>query len=267
MMQISIVRLGHPQFDIHRVINVINNNQSIYNAKYITQIPNLGKSDLASYSYSDKLLFDKLSHYIKESSITIGITSVQLEDDWWIRPNSDRSAMIITIYQADSVFEKAYRSIEDFVVFKIVTCILSAEFYIRSGQSPYDILIHDDCRGCLFDFCPVKEDRALGLSALKINNQCRGTLLNGNVPEENIVSIESIMKYMKKPSLGKSIYSVQLSAYLSGLFGIGIGIMINTMTGVLIKVDRYYISFLLILLFTVGTIAGKYLYDIFKSLK
>ncbi len=264
-MQISIIKLGHPQVDIHRVISIINNNQNLYKLNYITQVPNLGKSDLDGWLYSDNLLFSKLSPHIRNDSLTIGITSVQLEDDWFIRPNHDRSGMIITIYQADTVIEKAKKSIEDFLIFKIITCIMTSEFYKKCNKSPFKELIHDDCRGCLFDFCPDKESRAFGLSNLKIDDQCKGILLNANVPQENIMAIESVMKYMKKPSFCKSAYSVQRNPYLAGFFGIGIGIAVHTIASYLFEARNFLISFILILLFTVGTISLKYLYDLYRS--
>ena len=264
-MQISIVKLGHPQVDIHRVISIINNNQNLYKLTYKTQVPNLGKSDLDGWLYSDNLLFNKLAPHIQKDSITIGITSVQLEDDWFIRPNKDRSGMIITIYQADSVIEKAKKPIEDFVIYKIITCILTSEFFKKSRKSPFDELIHDDCRGCLFDFCPDKESRAVGLSNLKIDDQCRGILLNANISQENIAAIESVMKYMKKPRFSKSAYSVQRNPYLAGLFGIGIGIMVHTIASYLFEAHKFLISFILILIFTVGIISGKYLYDLYRA--
>ena len=264
-MQISIVKLGHPQVDIHRIISVINNNQKLYKLTYITQVPNLGKSDLEGWLYSDNLLFNKLAPHIKKNSLTIGVTSVQLEDDWFIRPNLDRSGMIITIYQADSVIEKAKKSIEDFVIYKILTCIMTSEFFRNCRKSPFEELIHDDCRGCLFDFCPDKESRALGLSRLKIDDQCRGILMNGNVPQDNILAVESVMKYMKKPSFGKSAYSVQKNPYLAGVFGIGIGIMAHTIASYLFEARNLLISFGFVLLFTVGTISVKHLYDLYMA--
>ena len=264
-MEIYIVKLGHPQVDIHRAINVINKKQNIYQLIYKTQIPNLGKSDLKGWLYSDNMLFNILDPHIKKESLTIGITSVQLQDDWFIRPNHDRSGMLITIYQADTVIERAKRTIEDFIIYKIITCIMSSQFYKNSKKSPYDELIHDDCRGCLFDFCPDKESRAIGLSNLIIDNQCKGILLNGNVAPENILAIESVMKYMKKPSLRKSANLVQRNPYLAGLFGIGIGIMVNTIGSYLFEARYLLISFILSLVITLGTILMKYLYDLYRS--
>jgi hypothetical protein len=264
-MQVSIVKLGHPQVDINRVISVINNNQNLYKLNYMTQIPNLGKSDLDGWLYSDNLLFDKLTPHIMKGLVTIGITSVQLEDDWFIRPNHNRSGMILTIYQADSVIEKAKKNIEDFVIYMIITCIITSEFYRKCKQSPFEKLIHDDCRGCLFDFCPDKESRALGLINLKIDDQCRGNLLNANVPQENILAIESVMKYMKKPSFGKSAYSVQRNPHLAGFFGIGIGIMVHTIASYLFESRNFLLSFILFLIFTFGTIFVKYLYDLYRA--
>jgi len=147
----------------------------------------------------------------------------------------------------------------------IITSIMTSEFFIKSRKSPFDDLIHDDCRGCLFDFCPDKESRSLGLSNLKIDDQCRGILLNANVSQENIMAIESVMKYMKKPRFSKSAYSVQRNPYLAGFFGIGIGIMVHTIASYLFEAHYLLISFILILIFTVGTIFVKYLYDLYRA--
>lgn len=261
-MKISIVRMGSPQLDIDRVITIINNNQNMYVAEFLTSIPNIGRSDLDRYAYSDNLLFEKLNPHIEQQSLTLGITSVQLENNWWIRPNNDRSGMIITTYEADSLIERTKRTIEDFVVFKIITCVIASEFFRRSGESPKEKLIHEDCRGCLFDFCPDKQSRELGLQMLFIDNQCRGILLQGNVPEENIMSIESVMKYMKKPSLSKSVYSVERNPILTAIFGIGIGVMVSTLASFLFTTGNLKISILLILFFTLGPVAGKYIYDL-----
>ncbi len=264
-MQISIVKLGHPQVDIHRVISVINSNQNLYELIYKTQIPNLGKSDLDGWLYSDNLLFNKLAPHLEKGSLTIGITSVQLQNDWFIRPNHDRSGMIATIYQADCVIEKANKSIEDFVIYKIITCILTSEFYKNCQKSPFEELIHDDCRGCLFDFCPDKESRALGLNNLIIDAQCKGVLLNANVPQEKISAIESVLKYMKKPSFSKSAYSIKQNPILAGLFGIGIGIMVHTIASYLFETHYPVISIIFILFFTLGIISLKYLYDLYRA--
>jgi hypothetical protein len=264
-MQIYIVKLGHPQVDIQRVINIINNNQNIYELIYKTQVPNLGKSDLDGWEYSDNLLFNILAPHIIKDYLTIGLTSVQLEYDWFIRPNSDRSGMVITIYQADSVIEKAQKTIEDFVIYKIITCILTREFFTISGKSPFDELIHDDCRGCLFDLCPDKESRAIGLIDLKIDDQCKGILLNANVPQEKITAIESVLKYMKKPSFRKSAYSIKQEPILAGFFGIGIGIMVHTIATYLFEAHYLAISIIFILLFTLGIISLKYLYDLYRA--
>jgi hypothetical protein len=257
--------MGHLRVDIDRVIDIINKEQKLYPTKYLTSIPNLGKSDLEGYAYSDKLLFEKLNPHIAKENLTLGITSVQLQKDWWIRPDPDRSGMIITTFQADSLIEKARRTMEDFVAFKIVTCILTSEYFRKSKKSPYENLLHDDCRGCLFDFCPDKEDRVQGLRELYIDAQCEGTLLTGNVPTESIEAIKSVMKYMKKPTLGKTAYSVQKNPYLAMIFGMGIGILVNTIANLLLQTDNLRLSFSLVLLFTIGTLGLKYLYDRIKS--
>jgi hypothetical protein len=89
--------------------------------------------------------------------------------------------------------------------------------------------------------------------------------MNANVPQENILAIESVMKYMKKPSFGKSAYSVQRNPYLALFFGIGIGIMVHTIASYLFEARSFLISFIFILIFTVGTISAKYLYDLYRA--
>jgi hypothetical protein len=268
-MEIKIIKIGYPQVDINKVNSIINNTQKLYRANYEpeTSIPNIGRPDLPDYAYSDKLFFEKINQYIDKARLTLGITYVQLEDDWWIRPlNDDRSAMIITTYEAESLINRAKRTLEDFVVFKVITCILTSEYFRRSGKLAYrnsnqnDDLIHVECRNCLFDFCPNKQDRAKGFLELKICDHCRGKLVNGNVPIENIKAIESVMNYLKKPSLKKSAYSIQQNPYLSALIGMGIGILINTISNFSLKTN-----IILILLFTFGTLIGTFLYDLFKQ--
>jgi hypothetical protein len=268
-MEIKIVKTGYPQVDINKVISIINKTQNIYRANYEpeTSIPDIGRPDLVGYAYSDKLFLGKLNQYIDKTRLMLGITYVQLEDDWWIRPlNDDRTAMMITTYEAESLIERAKRPLEDFVVFKVITCILSSEYFRKSGKLPYrnsnqkDDLIHVEPRNCLFDFCPNKQDRLKGFIELQICEHCRGKLINGNVPIENIKAIESVMNYLKKPSLTKSAYSIQRNPYLLALIGIGIGIFINTISNFSLKTNT-----ILILLFIFGPLIGRFLYDLYKQ--
>lgn len=175
--------------------------------------------------------------------------------------------MIITIFEADSLIENAERTIEEYVVCQILTSILTSNYFKRSGIEPSERLLHDDCRGCLFDFCGNKSEVVRGLQKLDIDTQCRGILIEGNVPEENIDAVLSVLKYIKRPSLNKTMYSIKINPYLTMIFGIGVGIMVNIISKILLDKKSNYIAITLILLCTLGIILGKYFYDIIKWLR
>ncbi len=209
MAEVNIIRLGHPQVNINKAIRIINNSQTRYHLSFRDSIPNLTNSDLDNYAYSDKKLFSLLVPYINNTDLTIGITSVPIEDNWFLRPNDDRTAFIITIFEVDSIIDKTKRSLEDYFVYQTLICILTSEYLKRSGIEPSKRLLHDDCKGCLFDFCGNKDDICRGLLKLFIDDQCKGILIEGNVPEENINASLAVLRYMKKPNFRKMIYSIK----------------------------------------------------------
>lgn len=262
MREISLVKMGHPRLDIDRVITIINNNQNQYKLIYQDSIPNLGNSDLDDFSYSDDKLFTIIGPHTRGRDITIGITSVPLQNNWFLRPNHDRSVIIITIFEADSLIADAKRTIEEYVVYQVLIAILTSDYYKRSGIQPSERLLHDDCRGCLFDFCGNKMEIVAGLQKLDIDTQCRGILLEGNVPNEKVNAVLSVLKYIRKPSINKTIYSVKRSPYLTMIFGIGVGIFINMISQVLMAGKSLLFGIILALSCTIGVIFVKYLYDI-----
>jgi hypothetical protein len=101
---------------------------------------------------------------------------------------------------------------------------------------------------------------------LDIDTQCRGTLVAGNVPNENISAILSVLNYIKKPSLNKTIYSFMKNPYLTMVFGIGIGILVNILSQNLTQNKSDYIGITFVTICTVGIILIKYLYDIVRWL-
>jgi len=78
---VVIIKLGHPQVDINRVVNIINSFQNKYRLIYKNAIPTLGNSDLDDFAYSDNKLFNIIAPLSDINKITIGITSVPLEDN------------------------------------------------------------------------------------------------------------------------------------------------------------------------------------------
>ena len=264
MRDVCVIRLGHPHVNIERVMKVLSSNQSRYLLRYRDSVPTLGNSDLNDFAYSDEKMFALLRPHMRDRSLTLGITSVPLEDNWFLRPNDDRSAFVITTFEVDSLIAYTKKTAEDYLAYQILVSILSSEYFKRSGVEPSEGLLHHDCRGCLFDFCGNKEDLARGLKNLNIDTQCRGALIEGNVPEESVSAVLAILKYMKKPSIGKSVYSILTNPHLSLLIGIGVGIMVNIVGGLLLQSKDLALGFILFLIFTLGVVLVRYLSDVFQ---
>jgi hypothetical protein len=248
MTEVNIIRLGHPQLNINKAIQVINNSQNRYHLSHKDSIPNLGNSDLHDYAFSDDKLFNLLAPHINTTDLTIGITSVLLEDNWFLRPNQERTAFIITIFEVDSIIEKIRRTLEDYFVYQILICVLTSEYLKRSGIEPSERLLHDDCKGCLFDFCGNKDDICRGLVKLYIDDRCKGILIEGNVPEENIDASLAVLKYMKKPNIRKIIYSIKENPFLSFFIGIGSGVLVNLISEQVFPINKISLNITLVLL-------------------
>ena len=110
-----------------------------------------------------------------------------------------KNCLLFSLYETAEIVLKNDFKIEHYIIQNLY---LTASFYYRYiNKSPTDLtdFIHQDIRGCLFDFNVHKEDLIFSLGNHTVCNTCKGKFDNSIVPLNFVDNIKCELKKIKKP--------------------------------------------------------------------
>lgn len=246
---VLIIPLGSRlDLDFVKFSKKLNKTQSIFRFSQASQIESIGPPDITDehgykYSFDNfKKLCEK--RFSEDIGYYIAITRAPLEGDLFCEAIHNKNLIIITLHEASLSYEKANRSVYDYLALNIVARILDIIF-VKHGGDP-DELWHEEIRGCIFDHCDVKEDIIQGLKQAYIDKGCKGKLFEHNVPNEYITAFEKILNGLKKIYIYETIQIWIKKPVISFLLGgFLIGISVNL-------ISEFYIKLIPIMIVVLG---------------
>lgn len=113
------------------------------------------------------------------AGMRIVFTEYGLEDRWFTHWHQDQRTAVVSLHQWDKVSELPATAFVARTIVKAWMRTLSPSF------DPYQML-HEETRGCLFDFCGQKSDINCGLRSGTVCRECNGIMESMGLPLERI---------------------------------------------------------------------------------
>jgi hypothetical protein len=198
-IQIEIVKLGETKHNstVKKLESYINSNKSkLFEINEVKKV-NLPDSDIYSWGYSDKALYELMSKSTTKSDIQLGIIDYPIEGNFFGRELSD-SMGVISLYETDRIFQEANLDLVNFLLLTIYQAVIlySCHKSIKDGQ---ERLYHDETRGCLFDMCGLKSNIVVAASNPHLCFSCESALRQSMLNEKFIGQLRKELKVIRKP--------------------------------------------------------------------
>lgn len=197
---------------------------------------NLPEPDHYSYSLSQKYLDKQLIDIIgiDEDILRIGIINCYLQDDFYLRRISHKTA-VLSINTPLDILSESNISVENFIIkniYEIVIMYIISNFKLDSEKA--DSLRHQDTRKCLFDLNG-------SISTIKYNTEhpilcstCRDKISNANLPSVDFTKrLEKELSKIKKSKTITIELVIKKYPLLSILITIILGIIINIISNII----------------------------------
>lgn len=148
------------------------------------------------WEYTDQQLLDVLGAE-QESDFTLGLISLPLEDNYYLRRLSDRVA-VLSFYQTAEIIRFSGFSLEQYVLRSVYE--LAVLFAGNGGFIPSDYVTwaHDETRGCLFDMNANKADIIFSLDRPMLCATCRTRLSSRQIPSDLLQNLDRELPRIRK---------------------------------------------------------------------
>jgi hypothetical protein len=107
------------------------------------------------------------------------VTRARLADNWLLNPRIARGAAILSLHGWETLTDLPAAAM-------VAHAIVLSRIPRRGDMDPRDLL-HEETRGCVFDFVRAKSGIALKLMRPSICTSCRDALSRGGIPVEPIL--------------------------------------------------------------------------------
>jgi hypothetical protein len=139
-----------------------------------------------------QLLYDALGRSVP-AGVRVYFTPRPLADGWFSHWHDDRSAAVVSL--AGWAAGQAV-PVEAFVAYELILHGLRA---LGACWTP-DRWMHDETRGCLFDFCAVRQEIERKLQAADLCPSCRATLGRAGVPVDRLQRLLEVVRTLAVPA-------------------------------------------------------------------
>lgn len=265
MVKIYLFELGYAYgVNLRKAAKLINISPDIIRATIGDAIRNIGEPDLYGVAYSNSKAFG-LFPELGDGTIRVGIIAMPIEGNFYYRRRGD--AVIITLSQIDEVCERSGRSKEEYIALTVLTAVLSMLYKAQKSAT----LFHNDTRGCIFDHCIHKPDKVQKLRLGLICPICKGKLVEANIPENILDTVERGLAQIRKPTFFRTFQtSMQKPFFSFVLGGLFLGLIINTISSLALgefDSSADYLFVLTLIGLTLLLVLGNYVQAIVSNRK
>lgn len=234
-VKIYLFELGYIYgVNLKKVAKIVNINPDVIQTVVGDPVRNIGNPNLSGVAYSDDRIFSCFPKLINEC-VVIGIVSAPLKHNHYAR-QSDPNLVVISLYQAEEMCKRTDRTLEEYIAQDVVTRFLHFQYRYRkpSMEAAWEIW-HEATRGCIFDFCTYKPDKLRKLQFGHIDDMCKSKLIEANVPESIISTVDSVLRNIHKITFLKFVRTQLQQPIFSVLFGgVIFGVIINLLSSLLL---------------------------------
>ncbi len=198
-VKVRLLQLGYPPIDLTKVAlwksEYFEFDKGIY---YKRSLPN---SDGDGWSYSKKLL-SKIVGGGDEADITIGVTDKPIQDNYYLHRLSEKTC-VLSLFEISNILAIENIPVEIFFILNVYEIVLLYWEFDRKISSNAYVVHHEDTRGCLFDFNPIKTDIIASTKQASLCEECRARLSKKPLPIGFVDGFVNELKRIKKPLIFK----------------------------------------------------------------
>ncbi|WP_147460018.1 hypothetical protein [Actinokineospora cianjurensis] len=222
MTTLKLVELGYAgDVDLPLVCRIINRAQKSLKAKVGTSVATIGEPDISGIAYTRASIFSLLPDRV-ESEILIGVTHAPLSGNLFSM-TTPVGEIVPSLHGSYELCELSGRTLEEYIAQSALSEFLQIRFCQSSEGHTWADLVHDEVRGCLFDFVPHKPDKVHKLRRGWLDPQCRAKLINAGVADDEVPAAEAVIRAIQRPTL--------VGSFLDGIKRPGFGILLGGLAG------------------------------------
>lgn len=193
--KISLVLLGNLKYPLN-IAQLEGWKSNVLRIQHRAAVGHLPDADGYDWEYTDQQLLGVLGAE-QDSDFTLGLISLPLENNYYLRRISERVAVMSLHQMADIVGHFGF-SIEQYVLRNAYEL---AVLFAGNGKlipTDYESWAHDEIRGCLFDMNSNKSDIIFSLDRPTLCAACRTRLSAKQMPADLLSTLEKELPRIRK---------------------------------------------------------------------
>jgi hypothetical protein len=232
---ISLVLLGNLKYPLN-VAHLENWNSDVVRFQHRAAVGHLPDADGDDWEYTDQQLLGVLGAE-QESDFTLGLISLPLENNYYMRRLSDRVA-VLSLHQMAEIVRYSGFSLEQYVLRNAYEL---AVLFAGNGKlipHDYEIWAHDEIRGCLFDMNANKSDIIFSLDRPTICAACRTRLSSKQVPADLLSTLDRELLRIRKALYLRMTEWVKEHPIIAIVITAASGIALNLIASIIFEIAK-----------------------------
>lgn len=193
---ISLVLLGNLKYPVN-IAQIEGWKSDVLRIQHRAAVGHLPDADGDDWQYTDQQLLGVLGAE-QESDFTLGLISLPLESNYYMRRLSDRVA-VLSFHEMAGIVRYSGFSLEQYILRNAYEL---AVLFVANGKlipPDYATWAHDEVRGCLFDMNANKLDIVFSMDRPSLCAACRTRVSSKQVPAGLIPALERELPRIRKP--------------------------------------------------------------------
>lgn len=238
---ISLVLLGNLKYPLN-IAQLEGWKSDVLRIQHRAAVGHLPNADGEDWEYTDQQLLGVLGAE-QDSDLTLGLISLPLENNYYMRRLSDRVA-VLSLHQMAEIVGHFGFSIEQYVLRNAYE--LAILFAGNGKLIPIDCVTwaHDEIRGCLFDMNSNKSDITFSLDRPMLCATCRTRLSSKQVPADLIPTLDRELPRIRKALYLRMTEWVKRHPIFALAITGGSGIAMNLIASVIFEKAKYVFPWL-----------------------
>lgn len=151
----------------------------------------------ADWDYTDSQLRSVLKPDVA-SDLTVGLIDAPIEDNYYMRRLTERSA-VLSLHEMADILQNAQFPIEQFILRNCYEMAVILAGRKNLLPADYSELAHDDIRGCLLDMNSNKTDIVFSLHKPTLCTPCASVISAEQLPNRFLSTLLKELKRIRKP--------------------------------------------------------------------
>lgn len=235
-IKISLVLLGNLKYPIN-IAQLQSWDSQILQIHQRTAVGHLPDAVGDNWEYTDAQLLEVIGAE-QDVDITLGLISLPLESNYYMRRLSDRVA-VVSLHEMAEIMRYSGFSLENYILrnaYELVVLFIGNGKLIPAG---YTTWVHDEVRGCIFDMNSNKFDIIFSMDQPTLCQACRTRLLSKQTPADLIPRLDRELRRIRKPLYLRIIEWVKIHPIIALLLTATFSVALNLAASIIYEKAKH----------------------------